>query len=107
MEERFIKLKELLSNEDTAKKLLLLDVEEASRVLSAEYGIDFSIEELNDIMRGIQDAIKEKEQEELSESDLEQVAGGGKGSDAYEFGKSAGRAAPIIIALGVVIWATW
>jgi len=103
MEERYVKLQGLLSSEETAKKLLALSAEEAVHVLAVEYGVDFSVEELNEIMRGIQDAVKEAENAELSVTDLDQVAGGGKGSDAYQFGKSAGKAAPIIIALGTVI----
>ena len=107
MEKRFEKLMELLSNEDTAKKLLALSAEEASTVLSAEYGVEISVDELNDIMLGIKDSAKELAGGELSVDDLDQVAGGGKGSDAYNFGRSAGRAAPIIVALGVVIYFTW
>lgn len=103
MEERYVKLQALLTNEETAKKLLALSAEEATHVLAAEYGIDFSAEELKEIMRGIQDAVKEAENAELSETDLEMVAGGKKGSDAYEFGKAAGKAAPVIVALGCVI----
>ncbi len=99
MEERFVKLQELLSAEETAKKLLTLSAEEASKVLSTEYGIEFSVEELNDIMRGIRDSIKEQENGELAEEDLELVSGGGKGSSSYNFGKSVGKAAPVAVAL--------
>lgn len=99
MEERFLKLQELLSNEETAKKLLALSAEEASCVLTSEYGIDFSVEELNDIVRGILDAAKEKENGELSVTDLENVSGGGKGSNSYNFGKSVGGAVPVVFAM--------
>ena len=106
MEKRFEKLHELLTNEETARKLLVLSAEEASNVLMNEYGVNFTVEELNDIMMGIKDSIKETG-EELSAEDLEKVSGGGKGSEEYEFGRSVGRAAPIIVAIGVVIYFTW
>lgn len=99
MEERFIKLQELLTNEETAKKLLALSAEEASTALAAEYGITFTVEELNDIVRGIQDSVKEAQNVELSENDLDQVSGGGKGSESYNFGKSVGGAAPVVFAM--------
>lgn len=99
MEKRFEKLNELLSNEETAKKLLGLTAEEASAVLTNDYNIDFTAEELNDVMLGILDSIKESSDCELTADDLDKVAGGGKGSEAYEFGKSAGKAAPVVVAL--------
>lgn len=102
MEKRFEKLQELLTNEETAKKLLVLTAEEASSVLAAEYGVDFTADELNDIMQGMKDAAKELADGELSVEDLDLVAGGGKGSEAYQFGRSAGRAAPIVVALVTV-----
>ena len=99
MEERFIKLKELLSNEETAKKLLTLSAEDAAGVLAEEYGVNFTVEELNDIVLGIQDSIKEKNSSELSETDLDMVSGGGKGSESYNFGKSVGAATPVVFAM--------
>lgn len=105
MEERFVKLQELLTNEEVAKKLLPLSAEEASSVLASEYGINFTVEELTDIMLGIRDSINEGENGELSADDLDQVAGGGKGSSAYNFGKSVGSAVPaavILITIAVV-----
>lgn len=102
MEERFVKLKELLSNEEQAKKLLNLSAEEAVKVLEEEHGIHFTVDELNDIMLGIQDSIKERENGELTANDLDHVAGGGRGSEAYEFGKSVGGAVPAVVILGCI-----
>ena len=108
MEERFIKLQELLSNEETARSLLPLSAEEATNVLASEYGIDFTVEELNDIMLGIRDSIKERENGELSADDLDQVAGGGKGSSAYNFGKSVGGAVPAaVILISIAVMTGW
>lgn len=107
MEEKYVKLAALLNNEDDARRLLTMTPEEASRVLKEEYNLDFSVDQLNDIMRGIHDSLVEMEGGELSENDLEQVAGGGKGSEDYEFGRSVGRATPIVIALGIAIACVW
>lgn len=99
MEERFVKLKELLTDEEQAKRLLNLSAEEAAKVLEEEYGIHFTVDELNDIMLGIQDSVKERENGELSANDLDQVAGGGRGSDSYNFGRSVGGAVPAMVVL--------
>lgn len=97
MEERYERLRDLLSNETTAKELIPLPAEEASTLLCEKYGIRFSTEELISIMQGIRDSAGNED--ELSEADLDTVAGGGKGSESYEFGKSVGRATPAAVAL--------
>lgn len=99
MEERYLKLRELLTEEETSKKLLELSPEEAVQVLAVEYGLTFTADELRDIVLGIRDAAAERENGELSADDLDRVAGGGKGSEAYNFGKSVGGAMPAVVIL--------
>lgn len=108
MNEKFTKLKELLTNEESAKKLLALSPEEATHVLSSEYGLSFTVDELNDIVLGIKDSVAEKEGGELSADDLDQVAGGGKGSDAYNFGRSVGGSMPAaVVLICVAVYFGW
>lgn len=102
MEERFLRLKEILCDEEVAKKLLVLSPEEVSRILQEQYQLSFSVEELNDIAKGIMDSVAEANGEELSESELAEVAGGARGSESYQFGRSVGRATPVVVALVTV-----
>lgn len=98
MENKYEKFKELLTTEATAMELLALSAEDASVVLEEKYDISFSVNELNEILLGMRAGIAEAEKEELSEVDLDQVAGGG--SSNYNYGKSVGRA---VTAVGIVV----
>lgn len=106
METKYLKLQELLKNEETAKRLFLLDVEVCSDVLLKEYNLDFSIEELNEFMRGIQAALKDRQNGELDENDLDMVSGG-RDNSAYGYGYSFGRFVPSAIVVGLAIAAVW
>lgn len=96
METKYLKLQELLKDEVTSKKLFTLSVEECSDVLLKEYGLDFSVEELTEFMKGLQAALKDRKNGELDESDLEMVSGG-RDSSAYGYGYSFGRFVPAVV----------
>ena len=96
METKYLKLQELLKDEVTGKKLFTLSVEECSDVLLKEYGLDFSVEELTEFMKGLQAALKDRKNGELDESDLEMVSGG-RDSSAYGYGYSFGRFCPAVV----------
>lgn len=106
METKYVKLQELLSDEETCKRLFALSAEECSVTLKNEYGLDFSVDELNEIMRGIQAALKDRQNGELNESDLEMVAGG-RDSSAYGFGYSCGRFVPAAVVVGLAVASVW
>lgn len=106
METKYLKLQELLKDEETAKRLFMLDVEECSAVLQKEYNLDFSIEELNEFMRGIQAALKDRQNGELDENDLEMVSGG-RDSSAYGYGYSFGRFVPAAVVVVLAVAAVW
>lgn len=107
MEERYLKLRELLTEEETSKKLLELSPEEAVQVLAVEYDLTFTADELKDIVLGVRDVAAERENGELSADDLDRVAGGGKGSAAYNFGKSVGGAMPAAVVLACCLIYGW
>lgn len=98
MEEKYTKLIEIMKNPDEAKRLLSLDPEDAVKVFSEEYKLDFSLDELNDVAAGIRDELKENSSAELTSADLENVTGGGK--RAYNAGRTVGR---IVQLVGVVV----
>lgn len=113
MEERYVTLGKLLENPDEAQKLFEMSSEEAAAYLSQQHGLEFTVDELNDVADGIKRALSESGSDELSENDLETVAGG-KNSGAYYAGyyigkgiKFAGAGLGIaagLVALGVVSW---
>ncbi len=70
--EQLEKLKEYLSDENKAKELLALETAEELRSKCAENGIDISIADIEKIKA----LAAKREDGELSEEDLENVAGG-------------------------------
>lgn len=73
MEERFVKASELLEKEDFLAKLKEVDNDPDVQKLFAENGVDLSLEDI-DLM--CKQAIIKNAKDELSEEDMDNVAGG-------------------------------
>lgn len=106
MEPKYLKLQEMLKDEATCRKLFVLNAEECSEVLKKEYDLDFTAEELTDIMNGIKAALNDRQNGELGETDLEMVSGGKKNS-SYDYGYSFGRFVPAAVVVGLAIASVW
>ena len=91
MEPRYAALGNLFRNDETAAKLLSLSIEDAKAFLKDQYNLTFTEEELINVAEGMKKALSDDESGELCESDLEEVAGGGKGSGAYNAGYYIGK----------------
>ena len=77
MNEKYEKLEALLADEEKAEKVFVEDVQQTLQNL-ADLGIDLSEKELADLAAGVIAGTEASGEEgELSESDLENVAGGG------------------------------
>ena len=70
------KFEEALADKEYAAELLKLDPKEAKASLAAK-GYEFSDEDLMEMAEAIQKALTQAKDGELSENDLEAVAGGG------------------------------
>lgn len=68
------KLKELLKDEAFVKELVEQETVEDAQKLLASKGVDISVDQLNEIRKGV--AARLEEGEELSDEQLENVAGG-------------------------------
>lgn len=68
------KLKELLKDEAFVKELVEQETVEDAQKLLASKGVDISVDQLNEIRKGV--AARVEEGEELSDEQLENVAGG-------------------------------
>lgn len=68
------KLKELLKDEAFVKELVEQETVEDAQKLLASKGVDISVDQLNEIHKGV--AARLEEGEELSDEQLENVAGG-------------------------------
>jgi len=106
MENKYLKLQEILKNEETCRRLFVLNAEECSNVLEKEYGLDFSKDELAEFMNGVKAALKDRENDELDEKDLEAVSGG-RDSSSYGYGYSFGRFVPAAVVVGIAIATVW
>ena len=106
METKYLQLQELLKDENTGKKLFMLSVEECSDVLQKEYGLIFSVDELTEFMKGIQAALRDRQNGELDESDLDMVSGG-RDSSAYGYGYSFGRFVPAAVVVVLAVATVW
>ena len=69
------KMKEFLQNEEAVKKLLDLETDEEIQALLATYEIDMTLAEIAQVRKAVE-ARFSNEDEELSDDDLENVAGG-------------------------------
>ena len=95
MEPKYVALENLLKDEEALAKLSTSqDAEETSKILKEEFGLDFSPEELREVGEGMKRALEDDSMGELSESDLEMVAGG-KQSTAYKVGYYIGKGVKI------------
>lgn len=113
MEERFITLSEIFKDSAMAQKLMACSPEEAACLLKEQYNLTFTVEELNDVAAGIRDALND-DSNELSDDQLEDITGGGKGSGAYNAGYYTGKVVKVVgvaasigklaIAVGVISW---
>ena len=111
MEQRYADLGKIFANADTAAKLMSLSAEEAKVFLKEQYNLDFTEEELLDVAKGMKKALSDDDSGELCESDLEEVAGGGKGSGAYNAGYYIGKtvkvAGTVIGIIGAAVAMGW
>lgn len=107
MEDKYLKLQELLKDESNCKRLFVLNAEEVSDVLQKEYNLDFSTEELTDFMNGLKAALNDRQNGELAAEDLEMVSGGKRDSSAYGQGYSAGRFLPAAAVVGIAVAVVW
>ena len=98
MEPRYESLTNLFKDAEVAQRLLAYSPEEAVVVLKEEFHLEFTVEELVDVAEGIKAALTGSS-EELTEDQLEEVAGGKKGSTAYKVGNYIGK---VVKAVGVV-----
>jgi len=113
MEEKYVILGNIMKDPDQANKLLAMSADEAAVFLRETYGLEFTIDELNDVAAGIKKALSEDTSDELTEDALESVAGGKK-SGAYNAGYYIGKGIKIVgtgigivgglVALGVISW---
>jgi len=106
MEEKYLKLQEILKDEANCKRLFPLSADEAALTLKKDYNLDFSVDELTEFMNGVKAALKERQDGELEESDLEMVSGG-KGNSSYDYGYSFGRFVPAAVVVGLAIASVW
>lgn len=114
MEAKYLSLNELFKDSGTAQKLMNSSAEEAVIYLKEQHGLDFTVEELNEVAQGIQVALKEEAADELTSDQLEDVTGGGKGSGAYNAGYYIGKTVKIVgtaaaigkfaVAVGIISW---
>lgn len=88
MDERLTALLKIMEDENTAKKLMNMPVEDVQKELAAK-GLEFSVEELTAFAQGLSDSQSTKD--ELSEADLVNVAGGSR-QDCYNAGRRCGQA---------------
>ena len=103
MEERYEKLIDLLKREEVIKTLAGLSPEEVTDFLQNEYGLVFTIDEVEMIAKGMKEAINDNVSDELSEEILETVSGGGKDSIPYKVGYYAGKVVKAIKAVGSLV----
>ena len=113
MENKFEVLQKLFQDAESAKKLLSSSPEEVAAMLKEQHGLDFTIEELEEVARGIVAGLKEESDDELSSEDLENVVGGAK-SGAYYAGYYIGKVVQVagvalgiagtLVAIGAVSW---
>lgn len=68
------KLTELMKDKEFVKKILEMETPEEVQKALAEKGVDLSIEQIEDIRKGI--IARVSSEEEMSDEQLEQVAGG-------------------------------
>lgn len=108
MEPRFEALVNLFKDEEIAKKLMSLSPEEAVEYLREQHHLEFSVEELKDVGEGMKKAFEDDSDDELSETALEFVAGGG--STPYNVGYYIGKGVKVvgsvagIVAAGISIF---
>lgn len=98
MENKYEQFEKLLQDTEAAKKVLVPSVEETQKNL-AKLGMDFSIDELNEIASGA----FENADGELKEEELANVAGGAvdKNSECYKLGKKCGKALGYVLTIGL------
>ncbi len=106
MEERYLKLQEILKDEATCRRLFVMDAKEAADVLKKEYDVEFTAEELADFMNGVKAAMNERGDGELGETDLEMVSGG-RNQGAYNSGYSFGKMVPAGVLVGLAVAQVW
>lgn len=74
MEEKILAFKEVAEKEEAAAKLTATQTPEEMVAILEQYGLTMSVDELGAVLKAIADA---NSAEELTEADLDNVAGGG------------------------------
>lgn len=85
------KATELLNNEEFLKKVLPMEAEDAQKAFAAE-GAEITVEELNEIAAEVNKVLARKNDGELTDVDLEAVAGGKKNTTVFLVGVAVGIA---------------
>ena len=109
MDPKFESLANLFKDAAIAERLLGYSPEEAVVVLKEEFHLEFTVEELVDVAEGIKAALTGSS-DELTEDQLEEVAGGKKGSTAYNVGYYIGKgvqAFGCVVAIVCAATGTW
>ena len=90
------KLRAAFADEAFVKELFALEEPEDVQKKLAERGIEMSLDEIKAIPQAFAAAQKQEGGGELSEDDLENVAGGGMLADIWEYAKE-----------GIKVWTSW
>lgn len=103
MEPKFEALISLFKKDaEATQKLFACSAEEAVAILSQEYNLEFTVDELNEVAAGIKAGIANETGDELNADQLEDVVGGAK-SGAYYAGYYIGKVVGVAgVALGIV-----
>ena len=92
-----------LTDDHFLNDLISAETAEDTREIMLKNGFEVSLEEVNSLIeQGVEALHNVMDKKELSEADLESVAGGGKWRGSLRFVAAMGRAAVIGIGFGVV-----
>jgi predicted ribosomally synthesized peptide with nif11-like leader len=75
-EERAAKLKEIFSEKEFVEKVLAMETAEDVQAAVKEKGVELSFDEIEAIRKDIANSVEKGDSEEVSDDELEQVAGG-------------------------------
>jgi len=113
MEARYDALVKVFNDPEEASKLFAMSPEDAQQYLKEKHGLEFSVDELNEVANGIRKGMSDDDTDELNEEALQLVAGGAKGG-AYYTGYYIGKGIKVVgagvgiaaglVALGLISW---
>lgn len=76
MNTNYVALETVLKEEGFVKYLLSLETPEAAQKAFADKGIEFTVEEINEIAKELNNSLTAISEDEFTEADLDAVAGG-------------------------------